>query len=138
VIDAVETEGHRVVDLGTTSEESVDYPDYAIKLGKALTNDEADRGIIICGSGVGACIAVNKIKGIYAAICHDIYSAHQGVEHDDMNVLCLGGRIIGPALIKELVGAFLKAQFIGNNPGQKRHARRVGKVRKIESGVFDN
>jgi ribose 5-phosphate isomerase B len=133
VIEAVEKEGHQVIDLGTNSGESVDYPDYAIKLGNVINNGDADRGIIICGSGVGACIAVNKIKGIYAAICHDTYSAHQGVEHDDMNVLCLGGRIVGPALINELVIAFLNARFVGNDPGQDRHGRRVSKVRKIET-----
>ena len=132
VIEAVTIAGHEVLDLGTDSIDSVDYPDYALKLGKAILEGEADRGILICGSGVGACIAANKIKGIYAAICHDAYSAHQGVEHDDMNVLCLGGRIIGPALIKELVWAFLNARFIGNDPGEGRHARRVIKVRQIE------
>lgn len=132
VIDAVKNAGHEVLDLGTDSVESVDYPDYTLKLGKAMLQGDAQRGILICGSGVGACIAANKIKGIYAAICHDVYSAHQGVEHDDMNVLCLGGRIIGPALIKELVWAFLDARFLGNDPGQERHSRRVGKVRQIE------
>ena len=132
VIEAVTIAGHEVLDLGTDSIESVDYPDYALKLGKAILQGEANRGILICGSGVGACIAANKIKGIYAAICHDVYSAHQGVEHDDMNVLCLGGRIIGAALIKELVWAFLNARFMGNDPGEGRHARRVNKVRQIE------
>lgn len=132
VIDAVKKAGHEVLDLGTDSVESVDYPDYTLKLAKAMLQGDAQRGILICGSGVGACIAANKIKGIYAAICHDAYSAHQGVEHDDMNVLCLGGRIIGPALIKELVWAFLSARFIGNDPGQERHSRRVSKVRQIE------
>ena len=136
VVKAVKTEGHEVVDLGTNNPASVDYPDYALKLGMTIINNEADRGILICGSGVGACIAANKIKGVYAAICHDTYSAHQGVEHDDMNVLCLGGRIIGPALVKELVVTFLNARFIGNDPGQSRHARRVDKVRQIELENF--
>jgi len=86
----------------------------------------------LCGSGVGACIAANKMQGIYAATCHDTYSAHQGVEHDSMNVLCLGGRVIGPEVAKELVFAFLGARFMGNDPGEERHARRVGKVRNLE------
>lgn len=133
VIEAVKTAGHEAIDLGTYGVESVDYPDYALKIGEAIIQNEAQRGILICGSGVGACIAANKIKGIYAAICHDAYSAHQGVEHDDMNVLCLGGRIIGPALINELVRSFLSARFIGNDPGQERHARRVSKVKQIEN-----
>jgi RpiB/LacA/LacB family sugar-phosphate isomerase len=82
---------------------------------------------------VGACIAANKMKGVYASVCHDTYSAHQGVEHDDMNVLCLGGRIVGSELVREILQAFLSARFVGNDPGQERHARRVGKVRKIET-----
>ncbi len=133
VIEAVRAAGHEPLDLGTDSAESVDYPDYAEKLGRAIQRGEAERGVLICGSGVGASIAANKMQGIYAAVCHDTYSAHQGVEHDDMNVLCLGARIIGPELAKELVTAFLGARFLGNDPGQERHARRVGKVRKIES-----
>lgn len=133
VIEAVKGSAHQVVDLGTFSTESVDYPDYALKLAQSILRGDAERGILLCGSGVGACIAANKVNGIYAAICHDAYSAHQGVEHDDMNVLCLGGRIIGPALIKELVSAFLKARFIGDDPGQERHARRVNKVKKLET-----
>jgi ribose 5-phosphate isomerase B len=132
VVKAVIEAGHQPVDLGTDSALSVDYTDYAKKVGEAILGGEADRGILICGSGVGACIAANKIKGIYAAICHDSYSAHQGVEHDAMNVLCLGGRIIGPELVKELIPIFLKARFIGNDPGEERHARRVNKIREIE------
>ena len=128
VIEAVVEAGHDPVDLGTFSYESVDYPDYAEKVGLALRNGEAERGILVCGSGVGACIAANKMKGIYAALCHDTYSAHQGVEHDDMNVLCLGGRIIGPELAKELVKSFLGARY----SGEERHARRVGKIKKLE------
>jgi ribose 5-phosphate isomerase B len=120
--------GHTVIDLGTDSTASVDYPDYAEKLGRAIVNGEAERGVLICGSGVGASIAANKIKGIYAAVCHDTYSAHQGVEHDKMNVLCLGARIIGPELAKELVEAFLNSQF----SNEERHIRRVNKVYKIE------
>ena len=132
VIDAVRAAGYEPLDLGTDSAESVDYPDYAEKLGRAIQNGDAERGILLCGSGVGANIAANKMKGIYAGICHDTYSAHQGVEHDDMNVLCLGSRIIGPEPAKEIVAAFLGARFVGNDPGEERHARRVGKVRKLE------
>ena len=132
VIDAVRAAGYEPLDLGTDSAESVDYPDYAEKLGRAIQNGDAERGILLCGSGVGANIAANKMKGIYAGICHDTYSAHQGVEHDDMNVLCLGSRIIGLEPAKEIVAAFLGARFVGNDPGEERHARRVGKVRKLE------
>lgn len=134
VLKAILAAGHEVVDLGTFSAEAVDYPDYSEKLGAAIQSGEAERGILLCGSGVGACIAVNKMAGVYASICHDTYSAHQGVEHDDMNVLCLGARIIGPELVNELVPTFLSARFVGNDPGQERHKRRVEKVRKIESG----
>jgi ribose 5-phosphate isomerase B len=133
VLDAIRVGGHEPLDLGTHSVESVDYPDFAEKLGRAIQSGEADRGVLLCGSGVGACIAANKLTGVYAAICHDTYSAHQGVEHDDMNVLCLGGRIIGPELVSEIVSAFLGARFVGDDPGQERHKRRVGKVRKIEA-----
>ena len=134
VLAAVRAAGHEVLDLGTDSTEAVDYPDYSEKLGKAIQSGEAERGVLLCGSGVGACIAADKMKGVYAAICHDTYSAHQGVEHDDMNVLCMGARIVGPELVRELVTAFLAAHFVGNEPGQERHKRRVGKVRKIEAG----
>ena len=126
--ECVIADGYSVIDLGTNSTESVDYPDYAEKLGLAIKEGEAERGILICGSGVGASIAANKIKGVYAAICHDTYSAHQGVEHDKMNVLCLGARVIGPELAKELVDAFLNANF----SNEERHIRRVNKVFKIE------
>jgi ribose 5-phosphate isomerase B len=119
-----------VVDLGSNSSVSVDYPDYAEKLGKVIISGQAERGILICGSGVGACIAANKIKGIYAAVCHDTYSARQGVQHDNMNVLCLGARVIGPELAKELVGAFLSAQFLSD---EERHVRRVNKIYKLEN-----
>lgn len=133
VVDAVRAAGHEVLDLGTDSTQAVDYPDYAEKVGRAIQSGGAERGILLCGSGVGACIAANKMKGIYSSVCHDTYSARQGVEHDDMNVLCLGGRIIGPELVHELVLSFLSARFVGNDPGQERHKRRVGKVRKIEA-----
>ncbi len=130
IIQAVESAGHQAVDLGTYSTEPVDYPDTAETLGHAIQNGEAERGILICGSGVGACIAANKMHGIYASVCHDTYSARQGVQHDDMNVLCLGGRIIGPEIAKELVEAFVNARF----STEERHHRRVGKIRKIETG----
>ncbi|MBU4224839.1 MAG: RpiB/LacA/LacB family sugar-phosphate isomerase, partial [Chloroflexi bacterium] len=129
----IKSAGHDVLDLGMDSIASVDYPDYAEKVGRAIQSGQAVRGIILCGSGVGACIAANKMRGVYACLCHDTYSAHQGVEHDDMNVLCLGARIIGPELAKEIVTAFLAERFIGNDPGQERHARRVGKIRKLEN-----
>ncbi len=129
VIRAVQDAGHETIDLGAFSTEPSDYPDFAQKLGHALIEGKADRGILVCGSGIGASIAANKIKGIYAGVCHDIYSAHQGVEHDDMNVLCMGARIIGPALVPELINAFLSAHF----SGEERHRRRVAKIRSLES-----
>ncbi len=134
VIETIKEAGHEPLDLGTDSPESVDYPDFTEKLCRVIQDGEAERGVLLCGSGVGVCIAANKMKGVYAALCHDTYSAHQGVEHDHMNVLCLGGRVIGSELAKEIVRAFLKAQFIGHQAGQERHARRVGKVRKLENG----
>jgi ribose 5-phosphate isomerase B len=130
--EVVLADGYTVIDCGTDSIESVDYPDYAEKLGAAIVRGEAERGILICGSGVGACIAANKVKGIYAGICHDTYSAHQGVEHDNMNVLCLGARVIGAELAKELVNAFLTAEFTS----EERHVRRVNKIYKIEEAGF--
>ncbi len=132
VLEAVRAAGHEILDLGTHSAQAVDYPDQAEKLGRALQDGQAGRGILLCGSGVGASIAANKMSGVYAAIIHDTYSAHQGVEHDDMNVLCLGGRILGPEPVREIVAAFLSARFLGDDPGQERHARRVAKIRKLE------
>jgi len=132
VLEAVRAAGHEPIDLGTDSTDPVDYPDYAEKVGRAIQSGEAERGILVCGSGIGACIAANKMKGVYASICHDTYSAAQGVLHDDMNLLCLGGRVIGPELAKALVPAFLNAQYQGNNPGGERLARRVGKIKRIE------
>ena len=132
VIAVVQVAGHEALDLGTDSMESVDYPDYAEKLGRVIQSGEAERGVLMCGSGVGANIAANKMKGIYAAICHDTYSAHQGVEHDDMNVLCMGARIIGVEPAQEIVEAFLGAHFVGNDAGEERHARRVKKTRALE------
>jgi ribose 5-phosphate isomerase B len=128
VIEAVQAEGHQPVDLGTFDTERVDFPDFAEKAGKMVQGGDAQRAIVLCGSGVGICIAANKLKGIYAAICHDTYSAHQGVEHDNMNVMCLGARIIGPELAKELVRSFLAANFIS----EERFIRRAEKVQQLE------
>src|SRR5574338_1095341 len=125
VLAAVREAGHEPIDLGTDSAEPVDFPDFSEKVGRAIQKGSAERGILVCGSGVGACIAANKMKGIYASICHDTYSAAQGVLHDNMNVLCLGGRVIGPELARVLVLAFLNAHYIGNDPGGERLARRV-------------
>ena len=120
--------GHEVIDKGTDSTNAVDYPDFAEAVGKALLDGEAERAVLICGSGVGASVAANKIPGIRAAVCHDSYSARQGVEHDDMNVLVLGARIIGVELARELVNNFLAAKF----SAEERHRRRVEKIRALE------
>jgi ribose 5-phosphate isomerase B len=133
VLDAVRNAGHEPIDLGTNSPDPVDYPDFAEKVGQAIQKGEAERGILVCGSGIGACIAANKMKGIYASICHDTYSAAQGVMHDDMNVLCLGGRVIGPELAKALIPAFLHAEYQGNMAGGERLARRVAKIHTLET-----
>ncbi|MEE9120850.1 MAG: ribose 5-phosphate isomerase B [Syntrophobacteria bacterium] len=124
----LEGKGFDVMDLGTHDEKPVDYPDWARTLGEVLQSGKAERGILICGSGVGACVAANKMSTIRAGLCHDTYSAHQGVEHDDINVLCLGARVIGEELAKELVSAFLSARFTG----EERHVRRLAKVRAME------
>jgi ribose 5-phosphate isomerase B len=124
----LEAKGFEVMDLGTHDEEPVDYPDFAHAVGKALQQQKADSGILICGSGVGACVAANKMSTIRAGLCHDTYSAHQGVEHDDINVLCLGARVIGEELAKELVSAFLAARFTG----EERHVRRLEKIKAME------
>ena len=120
--------GFEILDLGTHNEEPVDYPDFARAIGEALQQQKADRGILICGSGVGACVAANKMSTIRAGLCHDTYSAHQGVEHDDINVLCLGARVIGEELARELVSAFLAASFTG----EERHVRRLAKIEAME------
>jgi ribose 5-phosphate isomerase B len=132
VVVAIEAAGHGILDCGTDSEAPVDYPDYAAAVADAVAEGRAQRGIILCGSGVGACVAANKIRGVRAGICHDIYSAHQGVEHDDMNVLCLGARIIGASVTPELVHAFLAAEF----KAEERHLRRLSKVQAIEDRPF--
>lgn len=120
--------GHEVVDVGTCTLDPVDYPDYAEKVGRGVLDGLGERGILICGSGVGASVAANKLHGIRAAICHDTYSAHQGVEHDDMNVLVLGGRVIGTAVAMELARAFVGANFTH----EERHVRRLRKVQILD------
>ncbi len=132
VLAAVQAAGAEVVDFGTTTSDPVDFPDYANKVGAAIQNGQVERGILVCGSGIGACIAANKMKGVYASICHDTYSAAQGVMHDDMNLLCLGGRVIGPELAASLIKAFLGARYLGDDPGGERLARRVGKIKRME------
>jgi len=128
VMDVVSKAGHEVIDLGTDSTASVDYPDFAEKAGRAIQRKEVDRAIVICGSGVGAALAANKMVGIRAGLCHDTYSAHQCVEHDDVNFLAIGARIIGAELAVEIVRAFLGAKF----SGEERHLRRVNKIMAIE------
>ena len=129
VAEFIKTLGHEVLDLGTNDETTaVDYPDFAERIGLALLENKANRGILICGSGVGASVAANKVPGIRAGLCHDTYSAHQGVEHDAMNVLVLGGRVIGIALAHELVTAYLGAEFTS----EERHQRRLNKVAALE------
>ncbi len=126
--EAVAALGHEVLDLGTDGPAPVDYPDFAAAVGRAVREGRAERGVLICGSGVGAAVAANKVPGIRAGLCHDTYSAHQGVEHDDVNVLVLGARVIGAALAGELVRTFLAARF----SGEERHRRRLEKVKRLE------
>jgi ribose 5-phosphate isomerase B len=129
IVHWLTAQGVDLLDLGTHSTAAVDYPDYAQAVGRAVVDGQSARGIIICGSGVGACVAANKMKGVRAGTCHDTFSARQGVEDDDMNVLCMGGRIIGVELAKEIISAFLKAEF----SNLERHSRRKEKVLKIEA-----
>ena len=129
VMEVIRALGHEVLDLGTDSTAPVDYPDYAQALGEAVIAGRCDRGVLLCGSGVGASVAACKLRGIRAAVCHDTYSAHQGVEHDDMNILVLGARIIGTELVPELVGAFLHATFTH----EERHVRRLAKIAALEA-----
>jgi RpiB/LacA/LacB family sugar-phosphate isomerase len=129
VAECLRGDGHEVLDVGTHSTAPTDYPDSAEAVGNAVREGKAERGVLICGSGVGASAAANKLPGIRAAVCHDTYSAHQGVEHDDMNVLVLGGRIIGPALAFELVRAYLSARF----SNEDRHVRRLQKLKALET-----
>jgi ribose 5-phosphate isomerase B len=134
VLETLQAGGHEIVDLGTdTDERRVDYPDKARELGEAIQRGDAGRGVLVCGSGVGAAIAASKMRGIRAAICHDTYSAHQGVEHDDMNVLCLGSEVVGPSLADELVRAFLGASFDGG----ERYVERLRKVEAMERQMSD-
>jgi len=126
--------GHQVVDVGTYNESPTDYPDNAEALGVAILGNQADRGIMICGSGIGASIAMNKMPGIRAGVCHDCYSAHQGVEHDNMNVLVMGARVIGLELAYNLVEIFLDAQF----SCEERHLRRLAKLQKLENKFRQN
>jgi ribose 5-phosphate isomerase B len=127
--DLARSLGHSVMDVGAFNENPSDYPDFAVLVGNAVLEGKGERGILICGSGVGVSVAANKIKGIRAAVCHDTYSAHQGVEHDDMNVLVLGSRVIGAKLAEDLVKAFLTANFTN----EERHKRRLAKVAAIEA-----
>jgi ribose 5-phosphate isomerase B len=128
IVRFLKERGFEVLDLGTYSTEPSDYPDFARSVSEAVLEGKAGRGILICGSGVGACVAANKFQGIRAAVCHDTFSARQGVEDDDMNVLCLGGRVIGHGLAKEIVNSFLLAGF----SGAERHLRRLNKVKEFE------
>jgi ribose 5-phosphate isomerase B len=127
--ERLEELGHQVQDVGAHSlEQTDDYPDYALAVARLVANGQADRGVVLCGSGVGASVAANRVRGVRASVCHDTYSAHQGVEHDDMNVLCLGERIVGRVLARELVASFLGAAFTG----EERHRRRLDKVLDME------
>jgi len=134
IADFLREENHDVIDVGTTNTDPVDYPDYAEALGKVIIDGKAERGVLICGSGVGASVAANKLVGIRAGLCHDTYSAHQGVEHDDTNVLVLGSRVIAYALAEELVKAFINAKFTN----EERHRRRLEKVKAMEKRYAAN
>lgn len=127
--DLLRSLGHQVLDVGAFNENPSDYPDFAEAVGRAVLDGRAERGLLICGSGVGASVAANKLIGIRAAVCHDTYSAHQGVEHDDMNVLVLGSRVIGVKLAEDLVKSYLGAKFTN----EERHARRLAKIRALEA-----
>lgn len=129
LVEFLRSAGHEVLDVGTCSTAAVDYPDFAEAVAAAVLDGRSERGVLICGSGVGVSVAANKIPGIRAAVCHDGYSAHQGVEHDDMNVLVLGSRVIGLELAKDLVSNYLRAQFTH----EERHMRRLAKVKAIEA-----
>jgi ribose 5-phosphate isomerase B len=132
VLAELDALGHETIDLGTdTDAERIDYPDKARELGETLQSQDVERGILVCGSGVGASVAASKLPGIRAAICHDVYSAHQGVEHDDLNVLCLGSEVVGPSLAVDLVRAFLHARFDGGEP----YLRRLRKIEDLEKGT---
>ena len=132
ILEALREGGHEIVDLGTdTDAVRIDYTDKAVEIGAALKDGQAERGVLVCGSGVGAAVAASKIAGVRAAICHDVYSAHQGVEHDDMNVLCIGSEVVGPSLAADLVRTFLAARFDGG----ERYVARLEKIRRMEEGM---
>jgi ribose 5-phosphate isomerase B len=128
VLDVLRAEGHEVLDLGTDSDEPVDYPDVAVSVGEAVRDGRAERGVLVCGSGAGVAVAATKMIGIRAATVNDTYTAHQAVEHDDVNVLCLGARVVGPALAADILRAYAGASFAG----EERHRRRLEKVNAIE------
>lgn len=132
ILDVVNSQGFEPIDLGTKNVESVDYPDYAEKVGRMIQSGKVKKGIIICGSGVGACISANKMLNIYAGLCHDSYTARQAVEHDNINVLCLGARVIGTEIAKQVVVEFLQAKFVH----EERHLRRIEKTKKIEKELL--
>jgi ribose 5-phosphate isomerase B len=132
ILEALSDDGHEIVDLGTSTDAvRIDYPVKSAEIGAALQDGRAERGVLVCGSGVGAAVAACKVVGIRAAICHDVYSAHQGVEHDDMNVLCLGSEVVGPSLTVDLVRTFLASRF----DGEARHAARLEMIRRMEEGM---
>jgi ribose 5-phosphate isomerase B len=132
VLSELDALGHEILDFGVESDEvRIDYPDKAREIGEAINQGDAERGILVCGSGVGASVAVSKIDGIRGAMCHDVYSAHQGVEHDDINVLCLGSEVVGPALTVDLMRAFLHARFDGGEP----YTTRLHKIEELEKGT---
>ncbi len=128
LVDYLDELKHQIIDVGTFHTEPADYPDFAEAVGKVLLDGQADRGVLVCGSGVGASVAANKLPGIKAGLCHDTYSAHQGVEHDNMNILVIGARVIGTELARELIRAFLGAEFTG----EERHRRRLEKIHALE------
>jgi ribose 5-phosphate isomerase B len=132
VLSELDALGHDILDFGVETDEiRIDYPDKAREIGEAIRQGDAERGILVCGSGVGASVAVSKIDGIRGAMCHDVYSAHQGVEHDDINVLCLGSEVVGPALTVDLMRAFLHARFDGGEP----YTTRLHKIEELEKGT---
>jgi ribose 5-phosphate isomerase B len=137
IIATVQEEGHEVIDMGAHSDAPIDYPIKAFEVAKAVAEGRADRGIVACGSGAGVSVAATKVPGVRAVSITDHYSAHQAVEHDNMNVLCFGARVIGPETAKDLIRAFLNAEYQGDKPGGERHARRLAEVNEIEARGLD-
>ena len=133
VLDTLRAAGHEPVDLGTHSTDPVDYPDVALSVGRAVRSGEAERGVVVCGSGAGVSVAATKLPGIRATVAHDTYTAHQAVEHDDVNVICLGARVIGPELAADILTAYAAASF----SGEERHRRRLAKIDALESDGLD-